>query len=411
MSWRPHGHARVDPNSPSAFAVCDRCQRLFNRRDLIWEMQWRGPRLMKTGYLVDKSCLDVPQQQLRPRILPTDPVPIFNPRPEFFAFENGLQGFTLYTLDVPNNGNDGPVFSKNYVLDQIALLSGIAVPSVDDDSGVIFTSQVAQAMIPLLPPHQYLLIFNPTALPLAVSFGTAGFLDTTSIVLSTGQALLWSSTQHTQISANAMTVAGFSIGQAYYAWATSLNTGLINDGGVLQLEFGIGYPTDDLGLPPGAVWNNGFVVAVVPGVIPDPSAPPVIFGTINAEQLLVLGGGNLPLIQPSTSNQLWNNGGEVAVTPASPDSGLSSDGGVLVVEDGEGYPPSPAGLSVGALWSNDGAVSVVGPTSPDPSAPPVFFNSITATELFALGGGNLPSVAPGTGTGQLWNNGGEVAIA
>lgn len=393
--------------------MCDRCNRLFNRRDLIWEMQWRGPRLMKTGYLVDKSCLDVPQQQLRPRILPTDPVPIFNPRPEFYTVENGLQGFTLYTLDVPNNGNDGPVFSTDYVLQQIVLLSGIAVPVVDFDGGEIFIPQVAQSLIPAFPPHDYLLIFNPTALPLAVSFGIADFLDTTSIVLSTGQALLWSSTQGTTISANAMTVAGFKPGQVYYAWATSLDTGLLNDNGVLVLEFGIGYPTDDTGLPPGAVWNNGFTVAVVEGVVPDPSAPPVFFGSIKADQLLVLGGGNLPLTAPAAQNQLWNNGGEIAIvqTTPPPGSGLTSDGGVLVVDDGEGYPTTSVGLPAGGLWSNDGAVSVVGPTTPDPSAPPVLFSVVTASELLALGGGDLPLTASGLISGQLWNNGGEVAIA
>lgn len=377
-------------------------------------MQWRGPRLMKTGFLVDKSCLDVPQQQLRPRILPTDPVPIFNPRPEFYAFENGLQGFTLYTLDVPNNGLEGPVFSEDYVLEQIALVSGIPVPAVDDDSGLIELPQIAQAMIPAFQARGYILIFNPTAVPLAVSFSTAGFDQTASIVLSTGQGLLWSSTQNNdtaQISQNALTVAGFLPGQVYYAWTTSQNSGLINDGGVLQLVDGFGYPTDPTSLPDGAVWNNGLAVGVVPGIIPDPLAPPVFFGFITAAQLLALGGGDLPLTQPSGSSQLWNNGDEIAITPSSTGTGLTNDSGVLVVGGDQGYPTAFTGLGVGDLWNNGGAIGIVGPTTPDPFADPVFFNFITASELLALGGGNLPLIEPSVGSGQLWNNGGEVAIA
>lgn len=90
--------------------------------------------------------------------------------------------------------------------------------------------------------------------------------------------------------------------------------GLLDDGGVLQLESGIGYPTNSTGLAPGAVWNNGLTVAVVPGITPNPSAAPIFFGTISAIELLVLGGGNLPTTAPAPDTlQLWNNGGLVCV--------------------------------------------------------------------------------------------------
>lgn len=92
------------------------------------------------------------------------------------------------------------------------------------------------------------------------------------------------------------------------------STGFYNNGGELALFTTSGYPTSSIGLPAGAVWSNGLTVSVVPGVIPDPLAPPVYFGAINTQQLLLLGGGNLPLSNPGAGTlQLWNNGGVVAI--------------------------------------------------------------------------------------------------
>lgn len=88
---------------------------------------------------------------------------------------------------------------------------------------------------------------------------------------------------------------------------------LINDGGVLILAPTVTLPPTSGGLP-GSVWSNGGVVSVVPGVTPDPSAPPVFFGDITAAQLIVLGGGNFPITQPTPGSlQFWNAGGEVQI--------------------------------------------------------------------------------------------------
>jgi hypothetical protein len=97
--------------------------------------------------------------------------------------------------------------------------------------------------------------------------------------------------------------------------ATSSGIGFLNDGGVLQLKSpATGWPTSPAGLPAGAVWNNNFVVGVVPGITPDPSAPPVYFGVVSPSALLALGGGNLPLANPGKLNQFWNNGDEIAIS-------------------------------------------------------------------------------------------------
>ncbi len=88
----------------------------------------------------------------------------------------------------------------------------------------------------------------------------------------------------------------------------------VNDGGVLQMLAAIDYPTSATGLPAGSVWFNGGTIAVVPGVTPDPLAPPIYFATITPPDLLLLGGGNLPLTNPLNTGQLWNDGGLVAIS-------------------------------------------------------------------------------------------------
>lgn len=94
---RPHGRATVDARSPRAFGVCDKCGFLFNHNQLQWQFQWAGTRLQNLQILVCQSCLDVPQTQLKSIIIPPDPVPISNPRPELynvevFSFMNMMTG-------------------------------------------------------------------------------------------------------------------------------------------------------------------------------------------------------------------------------------------------------------------------------------------------------------------------------
>lgn len=82
---RVHGRARVDPQNPQAFAVCDRCRMLYNHADLRWQYQYRGNSLVNIRLLVCERCLDTPHEFARPAILLPDPVPIPNPRPDAAA--------------------------------------------------------------------------------------------------------------------------------------------------------------------------------------------------------------------------------------------------------------------------------------------------------------------------------------
>lgn len=70
----------IDPDSPQALGICDYTGFVFPKKDLIKQMEWRGNALVWTGFLVGKPFLDKPNDQLRPPVLPPDPVPVELPR-------------------------------------------------------------------------------------------------------------------------------------------------------------------------------------------------------------------------------------------------------------------------------------------------------------------------------------------
>lgn len=108
---RPHGkYANVNPANPEALAVCDRCSFWYNRSKLRMQNTWAGTHLYSTGFLVCDRCYDVPNEQLRTIILPPDPPPVINARPENFTVDeagpvqttltaNTAQGALTLTVD------------------------------------------------------------------------------------------------------------------------------------------------------------------------------------------------------------------------------------------------------------------------------------------------------------------------
>lgn len=79
------GRARVSSRSPRAAAQCDRCSFLYNHSDLRWQFDYAGAGLINKRMLVCRRCEDLPQNQLRSFVIPTDPVPIQNPRVPNYA--------------------------------------------------------------------------------------------------------------------------------------------------------------------------------------------------------------------------------------------------------------------------------------------------------------------------------------
>lgn len=103
------GRASVSVKRPNAFAVCDRCGFLYNHKDLIWQDQWIGPRLQNLRILVCAECRDKPQDQLRTRIIPADPIPIDVPRQESYITEIS----TLPSGIIPGPDGDIPPQTDN----------------------------------------------------------------------------------------------------------------------------------------------------------------------------------------------------------------------------------------------------------------------------------------------------------
>lgn len=85
MAWHPTGRARVSARSPRAFGICDGCGFQYNLERLRYQYQWQGMQLQNLNLRVCPTCMDVPQQQLRTIILPPDPVPVDDPRPERYS--------------------------------------------------------------------------------------------------------------------------------------------------------------------------------------------------------------------------------------------------------------------------------------------------------------------------------------
>lgn len=85
--------AATSPTHPRAHAICDRCGFRYNHDQLKWQMDWRGPRLQNLRILVCSDCYDAPQQSgQRTILIPPDPVPIMNARPEFYVPDNNPLG-------------------------------------------------------------------------------------------------------------------------------------------------------------------------------------------------------------------------------------------------------------------------------------------------------------------------------
>ena len=206
------GQARTNPRNPHAFGVCDYCGFWRNLYRLEKQFEFFGPGLQWTGYLVCHRCLDKPQDQLRPIVLPPDPVSVENPRPENFTYDYGLQNFTQYTTFLSDQAEQ----SKAAVLAAVASLSGVATPSVVNDySSSVTQANVTQTVMAANPARAWLLIYNPSNPQLAVSLGTAVWGLATNLMVGPGLSLLGSGST---VPRSAVTAIGLVPGVPFYAW-------------------------------------------------------------------------------------------------------------------------------------------------------------------------------------------------
>src|SRR5438270_451892 len=87
---RPTSRFTVNPQAPRARGVCEKCGQHWQLTQLKWNYEWVGPRLQNQRVLVCPPCNDKPNQNLRTIVIPPDPVPIMNARPEnYVSDDNG----------------------------------------------------------------------------------------------------------------------------------------------------------------------------------------------------------------------------------------------------------------------------------------------------------------------------------
>lgn len=100
------GRARTSSRNPQAHAICDRCGFRYNHVDLRWQLGWAGAAVVNKRILVCARCEDDMQQQLRAIVLPADPVPIHNARPQLFyvAAQTNARQVSGYNTTDPKTG-------------------------------------------------------------------------------------------------------------------------------------------------------------------------------------------------------------------------------------------------------------------------------------------------------------------
>lgn len=258
-----HGRARVDPEGARAFGCCDYCGEWYNRVDLMQQSEWFGDILADTGFRACPRCISQPQPQLKPVILPEDPVPIDNPRVDIYSIPADLAvNVASAQTVVANTLNNGfgqfvgpqgqvitlpwateldptqPFTSKAQVLASAATGWGNPMPgTLTDRSGTITTPGVGQQIVAANPARQYLLIYSPAASFFAVAQNGAPTLgipasywnnpysaptpaETGTATVGIGQALLQNGlkTFPANMWLGSVWAIGFMAGQKFWCW-------------------------------------------------------------------------------------------------------------------------------------------------------------------------------------------------
>src|SRR6516225_4202108 len=100
---RPHPkRTQVDPKNPQAWATDDLSGFVVQHNDLQSVREWAGTQIINKRFLTHPDFLDEPQRQLGTLILPPDPPPIMNARPENYTADE-----TPVTTRIVTQGSPG----------------------------------------------------------------------------------------------------------------------------------------------------------------------------------------------------------------------------------------------------------------------------------------------------------------
>lgn len=174
------GRAVTNPDSPRAHAICDRCGFRYNHSDLHWQFDYRGRTLQNIRILVCETCLDDPQPQLKPRILPPDPLPVLNARTEPYIYDETNNRVTSgqNTIDfwtglpvsggdyrVTQNGNDRVTQQTGTAPGSRSIFPGVMY-EVPDDVGLPYGYEGAPNTGAIVEETQYVYWLGGTTGPM-----------------------------------------------------------------------------------------------------------------------------------------------------------------------------------------------------------------------------------------------------
>ena len=109
--------ASVDSSKPRAWGTSDRNGLVLNHKDMQWQYDWAGQKIVRKNILVSEAELDKPQRQLGSFILPPDPKAIMNARMENYAIDEASPAAYI-TEDDESYYVTRDVLPKHYVTEE-----------------------------------------------------------------------------------------------------------------------------------------------------------------------------------------------------------------------------------------------------------------------------------------------------
>jgi hypothetical protein len=152
---------------------------MYNHDQLQWQWDWlQGPRLFNRRILVCPTCLDVPQESGRTIVLPPDPVPIANPRPEAYALADNPLSYLGWN---PANLGAPPLPPQTGNIGNMTLNSGVDAAF---DSATNKRAPMCAALSVSVSSYQNYVGKNWNAFPSGITATTPSTATVTTHVLS-----------------------------------------------------------------------------------------------------------------------------------------------------------------------------------------------------------------------------------
>jgi hypothetical protein len=133
MAKRPHPRGTTTNPHAVPWTTCDRCGRIYSMNRMEYQTAYVGGQTPENlGLLVCNTCLDSLNYQNMLLILPPDPAPFFDTRPEAYAVDEtswlttqsgdiiDTEGGSEFITQIPNP-SDTPVAGADTIVEEAAI--------------------------------------------------------------------------------------------------------------------------------------------------------------------------------------------------------------------------------------------------------------------------------------------------